>query len=104
MSSTGDKDAALQRWRMLASALRTKQVPDAAIESASVRRFSSFEIPPREIVKGEDDDGAYIAYSLPTDVQLRIPSAKGQKVTAADLIGFDNTGNVCMCPPRPLCR
>ncbi|XP_076175151.1 calmodulin-lysine N-methyltransferase [Ptiloglossa arizonensis] len=103
---TGRKRSTAQRrWRILAKALTGSQEPinaDAKDEEVSVRRFTSFDLLEIGRLENPPDDphtGWYeytaILENKPYTVQIR---RINKCFTANELIGFNNTGNVCVWP------
>lgn len=96
---------AQRRWRILARALTGSPEPigsDSDSEGVSVRRFTSFGLLRCATLGNAPADGesSWCEYSArldgrPYDVQIRRIS---KCFTASELIGFNNTGNVCVWP------
>ncbi|XP_054003522.1 calmodulin-lysine N-methyltransferase [Hylaeus anthracinus] len=98
------RNTAQRRWRILAKALTGSQEPIStdADDEVSVRRFTSFdllEIDRLEDPRDDPDSGWYeysaILENMPFSVQIR---RLHKSFTANELIGFNNTGNVCVWP------
>ncbi|XP_070168762.1 calmodulin-lysine N-methyltransferase [Polyergus mexicanus] len=95
---------AQRRWRILARALTGSPEPigSESDEEVSVRRFTSFgllECAPL-VNAPADGESSWCEYSVRLDgrsydVQIRRIS---KCFTASELIGFNNTGNVCVWP------
>lgn len=95
---------AQRRWRILARALTGSPEPigSESDEEVSVRRFTSFgllECAPL-VNAPMDGESSWCEYSVRLDsrsynVQIRRIS---KCFTASELIGFNNTGNVCVWP------
>ncbi|XP_012531991.1 calmodulin-lysine N-methyltransferase [Monomorium pharaonis] len=99
---------ALSRWRILARALAGSPEPisgsSESDEEVSVRRFTSFGLLKCALLVNTLADGGppggWCEYSVrldgrPYNVQIRRVS---KCFTANELIGFNNTGNVCVWP------
>jgi calmodulin-lysine N-methyltransferase len=95
---------ALRRWRILARALAGSPQPigSESDEEVSVRRFTSFGLLKCALLENMLADGefSWCEYSTqlngqPYNVQIRRIS---KCFTANELIGFNNTGNVCVWP------
>lgn len=111
---------AKRRWKILAKALcnranRSRETTAKAIDRlatdeylASVRRFTSFDLFERiPYVSTTDDDaadneGAWIVYRLcdiAQNVEYKaIVRYVNRTLTPDDLMGFNNTGNICVWP------
>lgn len=99
------KNTAQRRWKILARALTSSPEQPIATDvenEISVRRFTSFDL--MKIVRLEntiaDPDSSWYEYSAMLenelfDVQIR---RINKNFTANELIGFNNTGNVCVWP------
>ncbi|XP_013386089.1 calmodulin-lysine N-methyltransferase isoform X2 [Lingula anatina] len=102
-----DISVARQRWLMLGDVLRGRKSRDINSSSVSVRRFSSFgllEVTPSVQENGDDGKEAdkeclWLHYKCPSCERLNIDirSYTGS-FKLGDMIGFNNTGNVCVWP------
>ncbi|XP_011865038.1 PREDICTED: calmodulin-lysine N-methyltransferase [Vollenhovia emeryi] len=95
---------ALRRWRILARALTGSPEPNGSEsdEEVSVRRFTTFGMLKCALLENmlADGESSWCEYSTqldgrPYNVQIRRIS---KCFTASELIGFNNTGNVCVWP------
>ncbi|XP_076629384.1 calmodulin-lysine N-methyltransferase [Colletes latitarsis] len=98
------RSTAQRRWRILAKALTGSQEPITADrdDQVSVRRFTSFDLLVIDRLENAPDDPDYgwheysaILENKPFSVQIRRIK---KSFTANELIGFNNTGNVCVWP------
>lgn len=106
---TKKRNTAQRRWRILAKALIGSRESDSVDEEddpedhASVRRFTSFDLLRIGRVENpppESDSATWYEYSTvlenkPYSVQIRRIK---RNFTANELIGFNNTGNICVWP------
>jgi len=112
-------DAAKKRWKILGAAIRKAAIV-AAEEDVSVRRFQTFGLinkstpsltdiqrcnQARKSVGKEEladgDPGHWTNYSfvaLPDGAEAVVVYDKPQAVTLKEMMGFNNTGNVCIWP------
>ncbi|RZF46033.1 hypothetical protein LSTR_LSTR004746 [Laodelphax striatellus] len=101
-SSSSSHAMARRRWRMLARALhRSRQQEN--VDMISVRRISSFgllTLKPLTRRPGDDNDDAWFEYSADVNGQQFMVFVRHlvQEITPVDLMGFNNTGNVCVWP------
>eukprot|EP00039_Didymoeca_costata_P023854 m.8542 g.8542 ORF g.8542 m.8542 type:complete len:313 (+) comp3915_c0_seq1:416-1354(+) len=109
--SGAEKGKAKARWSILASALSAEKKPErsgrlsATTRQCSVRSFSTFQllssklsIPPEEV---EHEAGyTWRKYKCEKFSSEFSPVVRhsARKPTAKELIGFNNTGNVCVWP------
>lgn len=98
------RSTAQRRWRILAKALIGSQEPPSSDteDEVSVRRFTSFDL--LKVVRLEnpstDRDSDWYEYSGVLENKLFTVQIRRLKknFTANELIGFNNTGNVCVWP------
>ncbi|CAL7934716.1 unnamed protein product [Xylocopa violacea] len=103
------KSIAQRRWRILAKALIGPQEPistmDDTEDEISVRRFTSFEL--LRIDRSENknttvDPDAATWYEYSTVLENKLYTVEIRRIkknfTANELIGFNNTGNICVWP------
>ncbi|XP_013779356.1 calmodulin-lysine N-methyltransferase-like [Limulus polyphemus] len=93
---------AKMRWKILAKALQEGRVQDLDVVPGSVRQFSTFGLV-RMISLREneacDPEGRWYECSCSEDAHFRLHiRILSNKVTVDELMGFDNTGNVCIWP------
>ncbi|XP_023288400.1 calmodulin-lysine N-methyltransferase [Orussus abietinus] len=96
-------NTALRRWRLLAKALTcSPRLMSQTKDDISIRRFTTFGlVSPLVLVNVVTDPGStWCEYSTVIndkfyDVQIR---RINKNFTANELIGFNNTGNVCVWP------
>ncbi|XP_022184815.1 calmodulin-lysine N-methyltransferase isoform X2 [Nilaparvata lugens] len=88
-------EMARRRWRMLARALHRRREQDK-LDMISVRRISSFGL----LTLKPDADDTWFEYSAHVNGQLFTVLVRHvvQEITPTDLMGFNNTGNVCVWP------
>ncbi|XP_030759807.1 calmodulin-lysine N-methyltransferase [Sitophilus oryzae] len=104
------KRTARRRWAILAKALKSPSgsQPSSPTDDVSVRRISSFMLlktrelpaPPSPLVSELLSKRAWFEYSLSVGqnaFSLNI-SHRTRTFSAEDLMGFNNTGNVCIWP------
>ncbi|XP_020285305.1 calmodulin-lysine N-methyltransferase [Pseudomyrmex gracilis] len=96
---------AQRRWRILARALTRSPEPIGGSESdeeVSVRRFTSFGLLSCSLLKNAlaDGESSWCEYSTWMDDRLYNVQIRriNKCFTASELIGFNNTGNVCVWP------
>lgn len=89
--ATAARAVARKRWKILAKAL-LKDERDSDLD-VSVRRFTSFGI-----LAPVSSDGEWLKYSTPDRLRFLYVRRVERSPTAEDLIGFNNTGNVCVWP------
>lgn len=98
-----DSSKAQRRWRLLARALtRSPEPPREVEDEISVRRFTSYDLVKPTILENAVADPGSTWYEYRTcldhvvfDVEVR---RINKNFTANELIGFNNTGNVCVWP------
>lgn len=99
-----DASTAQRRWRLLARALsRSPELfPEIEYDDISVRRFTTFNLLRPLLLENvaADHESSWYEYSTIIDndlfdVQIR---KVNKNFTANELIGFNNTGNVCVWP------
>ena len=99
---------ARRRWKILASVIK-KQSLETERNSLSVRRFSGFNLFSKKVADfGHQSDGdhEWFDYRFAEEVVETVYFAdkslfirqRSRKIILEDLIGFDNTGNVCLWP------
>ncbi|XP_063975852.1 calmodulin-lysine N-methyltransferase [Diachasmimorpha longicaudata] len=106
LRKTEDKErttTAQRRWRMLARALTRSPEPLIEPEDViSVRRFTNFNLVKPKIMDNApvDPKSTWYEYSCVMDNELFIVQVRriNKTFTANELIGFNNTGNVCVWP------
>ncbi|XP_015606485.1 calmodulin-lysine N-methyltransferase isoform X4 [Cephus cinctus] len=94
---------AQRRWRLLARALTRSPEPFTETEDEiSMRRFTSFGLVNPVILENAVTDPESSWYEYSAVVDSKIYSAEIRRInknfTANELIGFNNTGNVCVWP------
>ncbi|XP_034934671.1 calmodulin-lysine N-methyltransferase [Chelonus insularis] len=93
---------AQRRWRLLARALTHSPEPTGTEDEISMRRFTSFGLIKPTLLENAplDPESSWYEYSCIRDNDIF--SAQVRKInktfTANELIGFNNTGNVCVWP------
>lgn len=101
------RSTAQRRWRILAKALIGPQEPISLDpeNEISVRRFTSFDLLRVNRLEGNsadpDSSAAWYEYSTVLDNKLftvEIRRRTKRNFTATELIGFNNTGNICVWP------
>ena len=104
------RSTAQRRWRILAKALMGSQESvsmnaedDSAEDEVSVRRFTSFGllmVARTEKPATEPDSTSWYEYSTVLENKLFTVQIRRIKknFTANELIGFNNTGNICVWP------
>lgn len=105
-SQLGSKrnEVARRRWKILARALQRSSEVDANTNNddiISVRRFTSFDLITSVPLPLENDTAAaWFEYStvISQEKYSIIIHHPTQSFTAADLMGFNNTGNICIWP------
>jgi calmodulin-lysine N-methyltransferase len=99
---------ARRRWQLLAQALRRRKGNggENVVPQVSVRRFQGFELIHREalwpqvktqFLGNSDDWFSYRIYENSRDYNVNVHHIN-RPWTARDLIGFNNTGNICVWP------
>ncbi|KYQ51676.1 Calmodulin-lysine N-methyltransferase [Trachymyrmex zeteki] len=95
---------ALRRWRILARALTGSPEPigSESDEEVSVRRFTSFGLLKCALLENMLADGEFSWCEYSTQLDGRSYNVQIRRIskcfTASELIGFNNTGNVCVWP------
>ncbi|XP_057325782.1 calmodulin-lysine N-methyltransferase [Microplitis mediator] len=94
---------AQRRWRLLARALtHSSDQLNPAEEEISVRRFTSFGLVNPTLLENApvDPESSWYEYSCVIENELFIAQVRriNKTFTANELIGFNNTGNVCVWP------
>lgn len=87
----GKTTAARKRWSILAHAICKENLLSA--NDVSVRRFTSFELFAPQVIK----NNWYKFATKDSKYSVEIQYLQGS-ITAIDLIGFNNTGNICIWP------
>ena len=97
-----DGTRAQRRWRLLARALsRSPELYPEVEDEISVRRFTSFDLlRPLILENVADPESSWYEYSTVIDNELFDVQIRkiNKSFTANELIGFNNTGNVCVWP------
>ncbi|KAL1139452.1 hypothetical protein AAG570_006436 [Ranatra chinensis] len=89
------REAARRRWGILAKDVEVAhEVINEGTENVSVRRISNFGLV--DISLG--DEGNWFLYSVGDKYFAKIRHVWPQPLTPEDLMGFNNTGNVCVWP------
>ena len=109
-------EQARRRWKILASAIKSKRTEHVSgWKKVSVRRFASFGMFDVEPIEGNDSNGLrtvgdrlkrgckYFSYST-KDLGLKIvvSTLEDSFKEIEDLMGFNNTGNVCIWPAEEI--
>ncbi|XP_066930287.1 calmodulin-lysine N-methyltransferase-like [Clytia hemisphaerica] len=100
-SKTTSSDAAKERWKFLAQALRKKNKNNVTSSEYSVRNFSGYDLYSVKPIEVENSSEKWCSYKLnygqtdDTEILVRLV---GEQFTAEELRGFNNTGNVCIWP------
>lgn len=95
---------AQRRWRILARALTGSPEPigSDSEEEVSVRRFTSFGLLKCVLLENTLADGESSWCEYSTELDGRLYDVQIRRIskcfTASELIGFNNTGNVCVWP------
>ncbi|XP_071865489.1 calmodulin-lysine N-methyltransferase [Bombus fervidus] len=99
------KSTAQRRWRILAKALIGPQEPISVDtkDEISVRRFTSFDllrVDRMENSAADPDSAVWYEYSTVLENKLFTVEIRrlNKNFTANELIGFNNTGNICVWP------
>ena len=98
-----ESSKAKARWKILAKALITNKDPplidSSTNENVSVRRFSGFGLYHVQKLDKEETNGVWFTYQLKkyTQHSIKIRLLR-DTTTAQQLIGFNNTGNICIWP------
>lgn len=99
------KSTAQRRWRILAKALIGPQEPISVDteHEISVRRFTSFDllrVDRMESSAADPDSAVWYEYSTVLENKLFTVEIRrlNKNFTANELIGFNNTGNICVWP------
>ncbi|XP_033626624.1 calmodulin-lysine N-methyltransferase-like isoform X1 [Asterias rubens] len=96
-----DGNTSKHRWKILRNAILKKQCQHTdPVKSVSVRRFASFGLLSTKSIPTESSiDGQWVEYSCPQFSQFCISVRHlSTSFSAGELIGFNNTGNVCVWP------
>eukprot|EP00794_Sanderia_malayensis_P020342 gene20342-22345_t len=91
--------AAKKRWKILSETLLKHKVGSTGLNSTSqvsVRRFKGFEIFTYEKIDA-DEEGVWLWMSYENKKTIKIRLLHG-RIHPEVLIGFNNTGNVCIWP------
>ncbi|PIK42817.1 putative calmodulin-lysine N-methyltransferase [Apostichopus japonicus] len=97
-SNVRKKAIAKSRWKLIYKALKNEAATSSTDENVSVMRFKSFgflqqkSLP--EMTGSEDVMWSQISFDESHEYSLKIRQLN-MKLSAQDLIGFNNTGNVC---------
>ncbi|XP_071835210.1 calmodulin-lysine N-methyltransferase-like [Apostichopus japonicus] len=100
-SNVRKKAIAKSRWKLIYKALKNEAATSSTDENVSVMRFKSFgflqqkSLP--EMTGSEDVMWSQISFDESHEYSLKIRQLN-MKLSAQDLIGFNNTGNVCVWP------
>ncbi|XP_076672770.1 calmodulin-lysine N-methyltransferase [Andrena cerasifolii] len=98
------RSTAQRRWRILAKALIGSQEPPSsdAEDEVSVRRFTSFDLLKVTRLENPSADGDSDWYEYSGVLENKLFTVQIRRIkknfTANELIGFNNTGNVCVWP------
>ncbi|XP_043268922.1 calmodulin-lysine N-methyltransferase [Venturia canescens] len=99
-----DSNKAQRRWRLLARALtRSPELSLDIEDEISVRRFTSFDLVKPSLIDNTlaDPDSTWYDYRTILDHRIfvvEIRRINKKSFTANELMGFNNTGNVCVWP------
>lgn len=104
-NSRPDRNTAQKRWRLLARALTRSPDPlddesQGENEEISVRRFTSFDLLHPVHLENEPECTWWLYTGCRLDGELHEVLVRriSKCFTANELIGFNNTGNVCVWP------
>lgn len=97
------KQHAQERWKILTKTIKGYCASDTQQSSVSVRRFQSFGLfttRRREAVAFEtSEEASWYTYSFMAQPGITITMRHmSETIKPADLLGFNNTGNVCVWP------
>ena len=98
---TDRKRVAMKRWRVLVGTLSGKRRAPSVENEFSVRRFSSYGLLNTVHVPQSDQSADNCWYRYTCDIEERFQPLIRHVVDAfapEDLLGFNNTGNVCVWP------
>lgn len=98
------KEAARRRWKILAQALTRNT--ENVLDIISVRRFTSYDLVSSKLVIQNNEDANCRWYEYSTCIEtikywvlIRHPIRKFKPI---ELIGFNNTGNICVWPSEEI--
>lgn len=93
------KTKALQRWKILKQALTGSNSSETCASDVSVRRFSSFGLLKTEKLSTTPEGNVWYQYTAPgrPGFCMSVRHLPGT-MDASTLLGFNNTGNVCVWP------
>lgn len=99
-----DSNKAQRRWRLLARALtRSPELSMELEDEISVRRFTSFDLVKPILIENTLADPVSTWYDYRTildheSFEVKVRRINKKSFTANELMGFNNTGNVCVWP------
>ncbi|XP_022333806.2 calmodulin-lysine N-methyltransferase-like [Crassostrea virginica] len=93
------KAKALQRWKILKQVLTGSASSETCTSEVSVRRFSSYGLLKTQHSSTEPEGNVWYQYTAPgrPGFNMSVRHLPG-KLDASTLLGFNNTGNVCVWP------
>ncbi|XP_072031907.1 calmodulin-lysine N-methyltransferase-like [Amphiura filiformis] len=91
---------AKKRWQILKQALLQRQKSAVGSgDTVSVRRFSTFELLSTKLISTNEQEHLWLQYNCSVFPEFNVDIRHlTQQVKVDDLIGFNNTGNVCVWP------
>ncbi|KAL8618344.1 hypothetical protein ACOMHN_047416 [Nucella lapillus] len=96
------KQIARQRWQILAETLRGSNSSETQQCSVSVRRFHTFGLLKQQKIDSiaeDSEEALWYRYTCPAFPSLQmIIRHMCETIRPEDLLGFNNTGNVCVWP------
>ncbi|XP_076443089.1 calmodulin-lysine N-methyltransferase-like [Babylonia areolata] len=100
------KQIARQRWQILAETLKGHSSSETQLSHVSVRRFHTFglfKVQKIDSIVEEDEQASWHSYTCPSFPNLHINIRHVCKtIRPEDLLGFNNTGNVCVWPSEEI--
>lgn len=92
--------SAKKRWQILKQALlKQRRSAAASSDNVSVRRFSTFGLLSTKPITSNETEHSWLQYNSSFFPDFRVDIRHlTQEVKTEDLIGFNNTGNVCVWP------
>ncbi|XP_062578080.1 calmodulin-lysine N-methyltransferase-like, partial [Saccostrea cucullata] len=93
------KAVALQRWRILRQALKGSSSSETCTSDVSVRRFAGYGLLKTEKLSVTPEGSVWYRYTAPNQpgFSMAVRHLPGT-IDASTLLGFNNTGNVCVWP------
>ncbi|XP_048735229.1 calmodulin-lysine N-methyltransferase-like [Ostrea edulis] len=97
--SNDRKTIALQRWKILKQALTGSRSSETRTSDGSIRRFSGYGLLKTEKLSMTPEGSVWYQYTAPSQpgFAMSVRHLPGT-IDASTLLGFNNTGNVCVWP------